>query len=142
MSADGSIEITWADDQHRFRLPIGGLRELQDKTNAGPAEILERFRAGTWRVDDVREVIRIGLIGGGKQPTASLSLVIRYVDGRPLMESVPVAFSVLAAALIGVPDDQPGKAEPEETAQPDGSASPSFMAREPRSGFTPEPSMN
>lgn len=109
MSADASIELTWADGTYKFRLPIGQLRELQDKCRAGPPEILDRLTFRKWLVDDVRETIRLGLIGGGKTPTDALVLVIRYVDDRPLMENAPVAQSIMIAALVGVPGDQPGK---------------------------------
>lgn len=117
MSADGSVEIEWADGTHKFRLPLGQLRELQDKCNAGPAEILNRLRLQTWRVDDVREIIRLGLIGGGVPPLDALTLVVRYVDQRPWMESVPTATAILLAALVGIPDNQPGKKKTDSSSE-------------------------
>jgi hypothetical protein len=142
MSADGSVEIDWADGTHKFRLPIGALRELQDKTNAGPAQILNRFRDNTWRVDDVREVIRLGLIGGGMKPLDALTLVVRYVDNRPLMESFHTAFSVIAVALVGVPEDNPASSGKAQSESQSGSASPTSTAPEPQSGSAPQSLMN
>lgn len=98
----GEIELAWGDGQHAFRLAaIGHIRELQAKTGCGPLELLRRYGAGTWRLDDVREAIRIGLIGGGKKPTEATALVERYVDARPLAESVPVAQAVVMVMLYG-----------------------------------------
>lgn len=135
MSADGGVTMVWADGEHRFRLAIGQLRELQEKTGVGPQRLYERIFTGDWHVDDLRETIRLGLIGGGAKPTDAVKLVERYVDGRPLNESRVPAQVILVAALSGVPDDVVGKAEPENAApeatvmEPDASASPASTAR-------------
>lgn len=135
MSASAEVDLTWADGEYRFRLPIGQLRELQDKTGAGPFAIYKRLADGTWFVDDIRESIRLGLIGGGMQAEKALLLVKRYVDDRPLGVNVLTAQSILLAAVIGVPEDQVGKARPEETATEatGASSSPKSTARAARS---------
>lgn len=126
MSRDGSIAFDWADDSYRFCLRIGELRELQEKRDAGPLELFNRIVSHTWRVDDLREIIRLGLIGGGMQPVEALRLVRAYVDPpRPLMESVDPALAILTAALRGVDDEQPGKTEAAETAPDPTPGSPS-----------------
>lgn len=109
MSRAAEIELEWADGKHLFRLAIGQLRELQEKTNAGPNELFNRLGEQTWRVDDIRETIRLGLIGGGAAPERALGLTGRYVDERPLLENVPVARAILLAALIGAPEETPPK---------------------------------
>lgn len=108
MSGSGRITFEWADGEHTFRLAIGQLRELQDKCSAGPMEILDRLAGRTWRVDDVRETIRLGLMGGGKGASEALTFVKRYVDDAPLTDNVHVAQAILLAALIGVSDDPVG----------------------------------
>lgn len=138
MSSDGSYTGLWADGNYRFRLAIGQLRELQEKCNAGPPEIFERLMKNTWRVDDVRETLRLGLIGGGTPPSQALALVIRYVDMRPWMENVPAALEVMGAALVGDPNDQPGKTQLGEQNEKDCSSSPSSTELEQSSGGTPE----
>jgi hypothetical protein len=133
MSRDGSVTFTWADGEHRFRLGIGQLRELQEKTEAGPAFILGRLQNGSWLLDDLREPLRLGLIGGGMSPVEALRLVQRYVDDRPLLESVQPAMAVLLAALVGVEDEKPGKLGAAKD-QPQGSSaesSPSPPSMEP-----------
>jgi hypothetical protein len=115
MSADGSVDILWGDGEHRFRLAIGQLRELQEKCGAGPMAIFNRLRDGTWRVEDLSETLRLGLIGGGMKPVDAKLAVVRYCEGRPLLESVAPAQTVLMAALLGVPEDPVGKPTAEET---------------------------
>lgn len=117
MSRDASISFEWADGEHTFRLPIGQLRELQEKTGVGPLRLFQRLMEGSWMVDDAREIMRLGLIGGGMKPDEALRLVKRYVDARPLMEAQSPAMLVLGAALHGTEQEpQPGKEEAPEAA--------------------------
>lgn len=109
------IEMSWADGDYRFALLIGELRELQDKTGVGPLVLYRRIASGDWHVDDMREVLRLGLIGGGMGPGKALGLVKRYVEELPLVENVEPALKVLEWALIppeedkGEGDDASGK---------------------------------
>lgn len=110
MSRDGSVSFKWADGRHTFRLGIGEMRELQEKVDAGPAWLLDRIRVGNWRIDDLRETIRLGLIGGGAEPLDALKLVERYVDKPPYARHVSPTIVILSAALFGAPDgERPGK---------------------------------
>jgi len=129
MSRAANIDIVWGDGEHVFRLAIGQLRELQEKCNAGPAEIYRRLSLGTWRLEDIRETLRLGLIGGGMKPPEATKLVGRYVDERPLMESIQPAQLVLMAVLTGAPDEPLGKPKPakDET----GAAAPTTTAASP-----------
>ena len=139
MSGSAKISFVWGDGEHTFRLAIGQLRELQDKCGAGPMEILSRLTSGTWRVDDLRETIRLGLIGGGKTPTDALILVARYVDAFPLVNSVAPAQAVLMAALVGVENDPVGKPMAAKTKRKATGASSSrrSTAQEPPSASIP-----
>ncbi|WP_018634408.1 gene transfer agent family protein [Neomegalonema perideroedes] len=101
--------MDWGDGRHRFALPIGRLRELQDKTAVGPYALYRRLLSGDWRVEDLVETLRLGLIGGGLKPPEALTLTRRYVEDRPLLESVTPALSVLAWALL--PDAGAGDEE-------------------------------
>lgn len=126
-SRHGQLELTWGDGPHVFRLAIGEIRELQEKTGCGPMELVKRMIHGTWRIDDIRETVRLGLIGGGLDPIKSLSLVARYVDQRPLAESVPVAQAVLSVLLFGGDEEDrpaPPKDEAATSSQMGGSRSP------------------
>jgi len=107
MSAAGKTEFDWGDGRHAFRLRIGELLELQELCDAGPVEIRDRLLTGRWRVNDLLHTIRLGLVGGGMKPAAAIALTRRYAEDRPLQESVMPALTVITAAIIGVPEDQP-----------------------------------
>lgn len=126
MSSHARITLPFGDGEHAFDLgDIGRLLELQDRCAvgppsdrqpSGPLRILRRLEGDQWLAQDVRETIRLGLIGGGMKAEDAVLLVKRYVDGRPLAESRPIAHTVLLAALVGVKDDAAGKAQTEGTA--------------------------
>lgn len=141
---DSKIEVAWGDGEHVFRLALGQLRELQDKCKVGPAELAERLSTGRWFVDDIREPIRLGLIGGGMTPVDALALVKRYVDERPLAENVLTAQAIVMAVLYGVPDDPVGKKAAAEGAvsgaETDASSSPPSTEPAPPSDSLPTPS--
>lgn len=119
----------FADGTYPFRLAGGEMRELQRICDAGPMELYRRLLAGTWRVDDVTETIRLALLGAAKaghmarvrdqdvkvSDSAAIALIARYVDtyGAPHVdpdgESQPedgqpapwTYSSLLAAEILG-----------------------------------------
>ena len=110
MAAHGSVTLAWADGEHTFNISkIGQSLELQDKCGAGIGTVMHRLLTGTFFVNDFRETIRLGLIGGGMDPVKAAKLVKRYVDERPWKESVLVATAIISAAMVGVPDEVVGK---------------------------------
>lgn len=125
MSADGSIEIEWAGDFRKFRLPIDQLAALEDVCGAGCSEIFARLETSRWGVRDIKETIRLGLLGGKTEGKIARRLVDDHVvDGR-IFESVLIARAVLAAAIFGRPDDPVGKTTVAKDApEPEGSPSP------------------
>jgi len=110
MARDASIDIDWADGHYTFRLRWGELILLQEKCDAGPQVVLSRLQSGAWLMRDISEPVRLGLIGGGATPEAALKLVRDYVEARPPVENVMLATGILAAGLIGAPDEEPGEA--------------------------------
>lgn len=107
---DGSIVLPFGDGRHNFRLAWEQLIMLQEARDMGPFLLLNRLFSGAWRVEDISEVIRCGLIGGGKEPVAALELVETYVHKRPPLETLVIAQKVLGAGLSGAADEEePGK---------------------------------
>lgn len=100
------ITFPFGDAEHDFKLTIGGLKEVQEKTGVGPLTLFNRLIDGSWQVSDAREVIRIALIGGGTKPIDALSLVNKYVDNRPLLEGIEPALRIMSHALSGSPTEQ------------------------------------
>lgn len=125
MSADGSIELTWAEAPRRFRIAIGEFRTLQESVNArrvaidaqpiGPSALLHLLRTNNAWPDDVRDVLKAGLIGGGEPYQVTQRLLVRNFDNKPLLEHTKTAFLILMAALVGVPDDEAGSKKKTET---------------------------
>ena len=109
MSGDGAVTKTWGDGDHVFRLRIGEIRELEDKRDAGCFQIYKRLADGSCRFDDIRETLRLGLIGGGMQAPLALGLVAKYAGPTTFMENLLVAQAVITAALFGDPGDLVGK---------------------------------
>lgn len=110
MSRDGSVKLDFAGEERTFRLAYGELRELQEVCDAGPLHIFTALHKGSWEVRYVREVIRIGLIGGGMTPAAALDLTRRYVEQLPdwHVNSI-IAAGIVSAAIFGSEDEKPGK---------------------------------
>lgn len=108
---DARVTFDWADGTYTFRLAWGQLGELQEKCDAGPYVVLQRLHSGAWRIEDIANVIRLGLIGGGIEPAQALKLVRRYVEARPPMENLIPAQVILSAGLTGAPEEKVGEAD-------------------------------
>ena len=103
-------KVTWIDavfggKPHRFQMvPKGNLnlvRELEEKLDCGPATVLRNLMGGRYTVDAVREVIRLGMIGGGTTPTDAHISVSRFFDLEPIADSVHLAMRIMHAMLFG-----------------------------------------
>lgn len=129
------ITLTWQGGEHEFALPIGQLRALQDRCDAGPAHVLGRLASGQWRVDDVVETIRLALMGAGMERDDAVRLVRLHVEDRPLAPSVTLASAVLMAALYGPEDDSLGETTAGAAESPsregDGDSQPSTEQAQP-----------
>jgi len=111
MSRDASVSLDFADGTYTFRLAWGELEELQEKCDAGPYVVLERLHNRSWRIKDISETIRLGLVGGGLEPTKALTLIRRYVTDRPPLENLTLSQAVLSAGLVGAPEEKVGEQE-------------------------------
>lgn len=106
MSRDASIILAFGDGDYLFRLAWGELAKLQEACNAGPFVVMQRLSDGSCRLEDIQEVVRWGLIGGGMEPVKATKLVKLYVEGRPPAESRMIAYAVMAAGCLGAPEEQ------------------------------------
>ncbi|MAM13022.1 MAG: hypothetical protein CML23_21740 [Rhizobiaceae bacterium] len=109
MMRDARIEQPFGDGIYPFRLGYGQITELQEKCDCGPMRLLSRLQSGDWKIEDVFETVRIGLIGGGMEPKEALKLAGRYVKERPPLESHPLALAIVFAGLAGAPDETVGE---------------------------------
>ena len=125
-----AVDIKFADGEYRCWLPLPQIFELE--RNCGDVSILileERMRmaigqepetgefvftgGGAAMTKDIRETIRLGLIGGNHAitdagqievgPLKAKDLVDAYVyPARPLGEGLVIAWRILSAAVFGV----------------------------------------
>jgi hypothetical protein len=84
--------------------PIGTIEALERACNAGMGEILVRLETVRFRHADIRETIRLGLMGAGMPEPEATQLVIDNVDGRPVAPQLDLAVAIMTAYAHGVAD--------------------------------------
>ncbi|EJL57968.1 hypothetical protein PMI09_00673 [Rhizobium sp. CF122] len=109
MSRDGSSEVPFNGRRTFFKLTWRELMKIQEACDAGPYVVLDRLVSGRWHLQDIAEVIKWGLIGGGLSQMDALELVESEVEGRPPLENLVVAQKVLGAGVIGSTEEEVGK---------------------------------
>nr|WP_313518647.1 gene transfer agent family protein [Brevundimonas diminuta] len=124
MSRAARFTGAFGDGKHDFQLNIAELEELQELTDAGPEEVFLRVTEGRWRVADIRETLRLGLKGGGMEPLRARAMIDRYAAAGALASHKSLVSAILAAAMLGAPDeDHPsGETEGESGRSPDESS--------------------
>lgn len=124
-----SVTLVWPGGEHPFLLRLGELRALQSQCDAGPEEIMARLAGRGWFVDDIVDALRLGLIGAGMPTDDARALVTKTLQREPLINFKPIAYTVLAASLVGVEDDPVGEATGARTeASPASGGSPASTA--------------
>jgi len=121
------IEMTWPGGEHSFALRIGELQALQDITGEGPGASLQRLYMslqgnalmGGWKIADVVDTVRLGLIGGGMERVEAAKLVREVVERQNITSLINTACEVLLAAL-SEKDPDAGKPTGEPTPQTNG----------------------
>ena len=104
------LELAFGDGRYLFRLPIKQIVALEKK--AGPIDaVKQRLIFGGYSILDVLEVIRHGLIGGGRgivngeekavSDLLATHLVETYAEGTPLADTAATARSVISALFVG-----------------------------------------
>jgi hypothetical protein len=136
MGLKTEVRLDFAGERRSFNLsPIACLRRLQDACDAGPQYVLNRLFDGSWRMDDLRETIVQGLVGGGEDQRAAQALVEKWLDPEPKQQFLPIAQAVLMAWLTGAEDEDLGETEgeagPSIPSPVESSDSPASMEAEP-----------
>lgn len=112
------IEDDFADGTYKFALTWPLASEWEKTTERSLyATLLHTTRTGIVGLNDARELVRLGLIGGGLAPTDALRLVRTYVEERPAAENFGLVVKIVDAFFHGkgVPD-----VDQEEAASVDG----------------------
>lgn len=126
MSLDTSVTLDFGDGTYLFRLGVKEIEELETKREAGILKLFRRMNSDDWRIGDLQEVIRLGLIGGGMDSVAALRFTRKYVV-PPLLPLREPVLKILYPVIVS-PDPDLGKSPAGETAketeQPNGSSLP------------------
>lgn len=144
-----AIERPFGGEIRTFDLPLGSQRAIEEKCRVGLGRVYGRLcsilfsadpREYNFYVDDYRETILQGLIGGrGVKSAEATKLIMNYVDGNPVEENAILATEILSAWLKGVPEgkkDAP-KTGSETTTAPADSTSTQSMEQAPLSDSLP-----
>lgn len=114
------VVINFGDQNYVFALRSREIENLEKATGATVADIAYRVIGMRPSFSDIKNIILLGLEGGGMPPEQAQAMFDRYVDGKPLYQkdnpSSPamVAAQVMEAAWFGVAEvlEQPsGKDE-------------------------------
>lgn len=97
----------FGDRDCAFTLTDPMLTELERIANLGAGAIYARLVNLTYGTDLLREIIRLGLIGGGTAPVEAKRLCDIYAANRPITETFPLAFEIMDARWNGITPDAP-----------------------------------
>lgn len=105
--------IVWAGGEHSFRLGIGELRAIEQRSNAGCSIVLARLLNSSWYIDDVFGPIRLGLIGGGMPQNEAQKMVDKVAADQSPYALAVTAADVLRRFIVWEDADQPGEPQAE-----------------------------
>lgn len=107
----GAEEVTWPGGEHSFRLGIGELRAIEQRSDAGCAVVMMRLLSSQFKIDDVIQPIRIGLIGGGMDERAAQRVIDSALDMASPYALAVTAADIMRRFIMWEMDDQPGEAK-------------------------------
>ncbi len=107
MSRTALVRRFFGDGEHEFRIGVEQAIELQERFDCGLSFTLDHVVA--IRIDVIREVLRLGLIGAGMMDERAFRMVDRHVQPGYFADRAKLAFDVVEATLRGAPDETLGE---------------------------------
>jgi hypothetical protein len=108
----------FGDKEHAFTLTDPMLAELETLTGLGVGALYFQLINMAYPASALREIIRLGLVGGGTTPEDAKRLCDTYASNRPLAETFPLAFEIMEARWNGTAKDETPE-DVEQAATPD-----------------------
>ncbi|WCR09589.1 gene transfer agent family protein [Paracoccus stylophorae] len=96
----------FGDGERDFLLSDPMIAELETKTSTGIGALFVRLSRSDFRLVDLVEIIRLGLIGANTDPQEASRLVETYAKNRPIGEILPLALDVITARWMGADEVQ------------------------------------
>lgn len=97
-----SLEREWAGRERLFRLPFGGVLDLEEACGDPVGAIFTRLASGGFGAKDVVHTVRLSLIGGGVEPLEAKRLVMDRLEPDGLLELAFLAAEILRSIMEGV----------------------------------------
>lgn len=91
----------FGDAECNFRLTPDLVLELERKTASGIGALSRRFYAMDFRLIELTEVIRLGLIGGGMDPEEADALVKAYTPRMSMTDLYGKALPIIDILMFG-----------------------------------------
>lgn len=91
----------YGDAERTFALSPELVMELERKVGRGIGGLSRAMFGGDFRLAEITETIRLGLIGGGCDPQEASALVTAYSATMPVMESYALALAILETLYFG-----------------------------------------
>ena len=96
------ITLQWPGGEHQFSLDWAQLRALESIADIGPLALLQSIQTGNWKLDDLLNTIRLGLIGAGMDTVEAKRAVSAAAELHPPAAFVQTAILALAAGVMGL----------------------------------------
>lgn len=96
----------FGDGEYAFTLTDPMLAELENITGLGAGALYFQMLNLAYPSEYLREIIRLGLIGGGMNPEKAKRLCDAYGANRPLAETLALAWEIMAARWTGSAKDE------------------------------------
>ncbi|WP_170344483.1 gene transfer agent family protein [Ruegeria atlantica] len=94
----------FGDGEYTFALTDDMITELERIADLGIGAFYMRAVNMQFKLADLIEIIRLGLIGGGTKPERAAQLTDTYARNTPIDDLYPLALDILDARWGGKPD--------------------------------------
>ena len=103
--SDRAFSAFLGDQEHRFEILGKHVAELERLSDCGIGTLFKRLSSGYFKHADIRNVIRMGLIGGGDEmtPQQVSDFCKLWITDRPIIESYPIAVGIMERLWFGQP---------------------------------------
>jgi len=99
--ANTSVTHFFGDQERKFQLTTPLIIEIERKIGSGIGAIAQRLFAQQHSHNELVEIIRLGLVGGGADPATATALTDAYLTNAPIMPNYMIAHAVISAAFFG-----------------------------------------
>jgi hypothetical protein len=103
--------VTWGGETYTLTLNhpwvrnVLSYRGIHGANGSSVGAVLTRFETGSYTIDDVEQVLTLGLIGGGKSRAEAAKLIADHVSTAPIADNAGTAAGILVALFMGANEE-------------------------------------